>query len=403
MTTNARHALATITLLGIAALGGCSKDGGFFPGMVNHNEGSVDYRVVPIEENKLGELAKSPQGLPEERYVKLGSEFLKPYEAEKDAPKLRTFNVRKKEGADPEPVETIRITLKQAYVRDFPEFGPVGELAVIVNVKETDAGLSTEDIKSGRVVYYTEGARKSSFLNMRDQTVYGPITYKGGDIQIRVSMLELDSKDNSVAKSMLKVIASLGSMVYAPASPVLAALEKIGGSLINLNGDDLEWDYAMRMSRRLKAQKGLTRTDVFDAWVRDGYYVMIRSDPSVERVSKFAGVHDRERFRQPPNWDRLAIDQRTGELLNLSADGTTVTGLYLENSYLVFAVQSGFDPASLEIQDNIATLDKLTQALNTRSDLFSNSVDEITKSVKGLLDQRKTSRERGDNADPNSN
>lgn len=397
MNTNTRSVFAAIAMMSAALLVGCSKDGGFFPGMVNHNEGPVDYRVVPIEENKEGELARSPEGLADERYLKLGSEFLKPYEAEKDAPKLRTFSVRKKEGENPEPVETIRITLKQAFVRDFPEFGPVGELAVIVNVKETDAGLSTEDIKSGRVVYYTEGARKNSFLNMRDQSVYGPITYKGGDIQIRVSMLELDSKDNNVAKSMLKVIASLGSMVYAPASPVLAALEKIGGSLINLNGDDLEWDYAMRLSRRLKAQKGATRSGVFDAWVRDGYYVMIRSDPSVERVSRFSKSHDRERFRQPPDWDRLAIDQRTGELLTLNDQGT-VTGLYLENSYLVFAVQSGFDPASLEIQDNIATLDKLTQALNTRSDLFKTSVDEISQTVKGLLDQRKTNREREDNA-----
>lgn len=35
-----------VTILACAA--GCSGDGDFFPGMLNHNEGAVDYRVAPI-------------------------------------------------------------------------------------------------------------------------------------------------------------------------------------------------------------------------------------------------------------------------------------------------------------------------------------------------------------------
>lgn len=206
-----------------------------------------------------------------------------------------------------ERVKSVRVTLKQSYLREFSENGPVGEVAVLMTVKESRNGLGQQEPKAGRVVYYSEGVRQNAFMNFRDQPVYGPIRYSGDDLQIRISIIELDENDNAVAGAMLKTIASIGSIAYPPSSPVLAALDQIGASLLTLNGPDLEWDYLMRLSAHPPEDVAGTKfSKMYDAWLRDGYFVLLRSDVSADPST-------RQRVSQA-EWSKLYLDPQSGTL-----------------------------------------------------------------------------------------
>ena len=338
-------------------LAGCSGDGGFFPGTLNHNEGAVDYRVAPISIDykdadpwkPAPRIALSEAGLP--------------YHVDSRSIRPKSF----KRGN--EEVQSVRLSLKQAYLRNYAESDPVGEIAVIVNVKESRTGLTGQDVKAGRVVYYTEGARKNAFLNFRDQPVYGPVRYNGGDIQLRLSILELDAKDNSVATSVLKTLATLGSIAYPPSSPVLGALEKVGESVIALNGDDLEWDYAMRFSSRPVSERVGERT--LDAWLMDGYFIFVRSD--VTNAPERARITDHE-------WAGLEFDPNTAMLYKRGADGKTLVE-FTDRSWLVIAVQTGMDSNQLDTEEEIAQLDAVVKAYGDGQNGLAKAADQIATSL----------------------
>lgn len=311
-----------------------------------------------------------------------------------------------------ERVESIRVTLKQAYLRKFRENGPVGEVAVLMTVKESRASLGQQEPRSGRVVYYSEGVRKDAFMNFRDQPVYGPIRYGGDDLQIRVSIIELDDNDNGIAGSMLKSLATLGSVVYPPSSPVLSALDKIGESLLALNGPDLEWDYLMRLSSRPPADPlgdSKWRDSQVDAWLRDGYYVMIRSDTAADQ--------ERRRRISIEDWKNLYLDPYSGILYTKAArpaSNSTHNGMiacntsdgscsfdsgredqfieYTDRSYLVFAIQSGFDSSQLDLAQEAAELGEIVNAFGGANPTLGNAskimADGIAKSIKDLKDRK---------------
>ena len=55
------RAMSLISASLAIGLAGCSNDGGFFPGTLSHNEGAVDYRVVPIVEPPRRSIAASKE------------------------------------------------------------------------------------------------------------------------------------------------------------------------------------------------------------------------------------------------------------------------------------------------------------------------------------------------------
>ncbi|MFO0836443.1 MAG: hypothetical protein U0638_15865 [Phycisphaerales bacterium] len=363
-----------------------------------------------------------------------------------------------------ELVTSVRVTLKQAYLRKFRESGPVGEVAVLMTVKASRSGLGQQDPKAGRVVYYSEGVRKDAFMNFRDQPVYGPFRYDPStDLQIRVSLLELDDSDNKIAGSMLKTLAGLGSIAYPPSSPVLGALDQIGEALLRLNGPDLEWDYLMRLSSRPPSTATQDANSEFekqyDAWLRDGHYVLMRSDTTnvsderrridsdvwntlyldpgtgviyqwVKREDS-AGDTDKKKDTQSSTSDAAksgevkskqpapsessaaggAKDSRAGEIpaedsaipkplpilcprcshpITDEPKGKLVE--YTGRSYLVFAVQTGFDSTELDLAQDAAELNQLIAAYSSGSDTLQSATESmaaaIQDSIKKLKDRK---------------
>jgi hypothetical protein len=319
-------------------------------------------------------------------------------------------------------------------LRKFRESGPVGEVAVLMTVKASRSGLGQQDPKAGRVVYYSEGVRKDAFMNFRDQPVYGPFRYDAStDLQIRVSLLELDDSDNKIAGSMLKTLAGLGSIAYPPSSPVLSALDQIGEALLRLNGPDLEWDYLMRLSSRppstMTQGANVEFEKQYDAWLRDGHYVLMRSDTTNEP--------DGRRRIDSDVWNTLFLDPGTGVIYqwvedtqsvgdaNKNVDESSKTDRaraensasttpqpilcprcshpitdnpkgklveYTGRSYLVFSVQTGFDSTELDLAQDAAELNQLIAAYSSGSDTLQSATESmaaaIQDSIKKLKDRK---------------
>lgn len=289
-----------------------------------------------------------------------------------------------------ETFQTVRVTLKQAYLREFNEGGPVGEVAILMTVKESRTGLGQQEPRAGRVVYYSEGARMNAFMNFRDQPVYGPISYNGDDLQIRVSIIELDESDNAVSGAVLKTLATIGSVAYPPSSPVLAALDQIGSSLLTLNGPDLEWDYLMRLSARPITQAGTTSNwdCSYDAWIRDGYYVLMRSDCT---------DGDRRARIDQSTWDSLELDIESGVIYKRLADKSdgaknVVREPYTDRSYLVFALQTGLDSSHLDLAQEAADLSAVVSAYGSGAQSLGNASETLAKELANSLEKIKQSK-----------
>lgn len=127
-----------------------------------------------------------------------------------------------------------------------------GEIALLATAFELGAGNKIEfpkgavDENAARIVYFDDDVREvGQFLNFSNLPIYGPITYQGRPLFLRLVILELDEEESSVASSLLSQLATLGKTAYPPASPVLGALEEVGSALLSRNGDDVEFRYDM--------------------------------------------------------------------------------------------------------------------------------------------------------------
>lgn len=175
--------------------------------------------------------------------------------------------------------ESVGINLLYGYICDFPEdarsweelkrdygddeevpicwgkearAGVKGEVSILATVFELDGKRKISFTQGeasdpeGRVVYYSEDVRETGQpLNLSNLPMYGPVTYHGKPVFLRFAGVELDQKESKETGALLRSLASLGSKAYPPASPVLAALDKVGGSFLEGQQDDLFFKYEM--------------------------------------------------------------------------------------------------------------------------------------------------------------
>lgn len=150
--------------------------------------------------------------------------------------------------------DIITIHLNQVFINEFVERGASllgfkkrGEIAIVARVAEQDAqtdfDFSVAGRDRGRLVYYSEGVAEKQHLNFSQLPIYGPIEYHGKPLLLEFYIMELDIKENSEISGLLTAAASLGSVAYPPASPVLKVLDTIGGGLLKANKSDIEFKY----------------------------------------------------------------------------------------------------------------------------------------------------------------
>jgi len=130
--------------------------------------------------------------------------------------------------------------------------GVKGEITVLATVFELDGKRKISFAQSsvadpeGRVVYYSEDVREAGQpLNLSNLPMYGPVSYHGKPVFLRFTLVEIDQKESKETGALLRSLASLGSKAYPPASPVLNALNKVGGAFLESQQDDLFFQYEM--------------------------------------------------------------------------------------------------------------------------------------------------------------
>ncbi len=124
-----------------------------------------------------------------------------------------------------------------------------GEIAIVARVFETGQGelpdfRPSATKKLGRLIYYTEDVRTGGhLLNQSMLPIYGPKTYGGNPLFVQLTVLELDIGEAQQIKALLSTLANLGAKAYAPASPVLKALDALGEQLLSGEQDDIEFSF----------------------------------------------------------------------------------------------------------------------------------------------------------------
>lgn len=244
--------------------------------------------------------------------------------------------------------DSLSLHLRSAYIKDFSEdivapyyekafsrqWGKInGEIAIIANAFEGNNGkeLSFEDMREGRVVFYSDDVHERQILNFDNMPIYGPIIYDGSPFIFRISIFELDVVSEQ-AKAMLNTVAQAGATAYPPASPVLELLNGIGSTFFSGDQTDTEFRYTMALD-----PNGGVDT-INHLRLESGNYVLVR-------------VEDRDEENVP--WDELVLDENLGEIYwknKVDAKGRPLS--YQENTYLIVEINKNISDVSVELAEN---------------------------------------------------
>jgi hypothetical protein len=217
-----------------------------------------------------------------------------------------------------------------------------GEIAVVADVVELDGekiiehGTGTSSADKGRLIYYNEDVRETGqFLNFSNLPIYGPVSYSGRPMYVRLFVLELDNEENAQFTSTLTKLASFGGTAYPPASPILSLLKELGSAFVSGNQDDLEFEYEL-------AFDGFAGQATSYAPLAVGTYAFVR-------------LEDRD---MPLDWSTLTLNERTGRLQKGGKD-------YREGTYFTLKVTRN-EPAFLH--DRGQLFEQFREAASQRDD-----------------------------------
>jgi hypothetical protein len=280
------------------------------------------------------------------------------------------YNTRFQEG------DSISLHLRSAYIKTFTEekisdfftnmfsrqrFKTIGEVAIVANAFEEleDRELSFENIRDGRVVFYSNNVHEGQFLNFNNMPIYGPLEYHNAPFAFRISIFELDVVSKQ-AKAMLSTIAQAGAKAYPPASPVLEVLNGLGNTFLDQDQTDTDFRYAMI----LDPQGGSPAINHFTLEV--GNYVFIRSEDRKEKIE----------------WDNLVLNENTGELfVKEDTEGKPLVP-YIKDSYLVVEINKNVSHIGIELaQNNFSDLIDALKDTDESKALSWKSTDNAIKKV----------------------
>lgn len=278
--------------------------------------------------------------------------------------------------------DTVSLHLQQVYIQDFSEawergkasvhLGTVrGEIAVLARVFELTNGETLDFRQSatrklGRLVYYTEDVRLGgTVLNGSALPIYGPIEYGGNPLIIELTILELDIAESNQIKGMLGTLANLGAKAYAPASPVLKALDAVGEQLLSGQQDDIELRYIFALY-----PGGGHKTLQYPRLVA-GDYVVVRQEPQLKRRNPKNG----EAGYIPIPWSTLHFDRNAGRLETCkTVDSTKACTPFRDSTYMVLQINSGFPSVGLDVAQRFSEFQAEIEA-NVDNTAFTQKLD----------------------------
>lgn len=229
--------------------------------------------------------------------------------------------------------DSIAVRLRFSHIDDYVEwFNKDAEIAIVINTFELkngqDIDFSRKGASQGRLVYYSDHIDVDQDLNHLNLPIYGPIEYGGNPFIIDIHVIELDTKKEQT-KALLGTLASVGSIAYAPASPILAMLNKFGKSLIDAN----ENDDIMRFTLMFDPEKPIKdKIPLFRPILSEGNYIFVKKDNNNETI----------------DWSNLSLSLKHWKLENNTSTGNKI---YSGHTYLGLQVIKGMNPLGLNLSE----------------------------------------------------
>lgn len=218
-------------------------------------------------------------------------------------------------GPAPTPCANVGLTSSKHYTR--------GEIVILADAFELgDKKITFNqafDRSEARVVYFSADVRESGqYMNMANLPIYGPITYNGRPMFLRLAIVELDNEENKQLQQMIGDLANFATQAYPPASGALKVLKSVGNTLLSGDQDDVEFDYAMLFD----APGGDAD---FYLPLKVGTYVLVRS-------------HNRSVDPDWPSGSDYIFDNELGRLMADDASETAKKTSLRKYTYLVLKV-----------------------------------------------------------------
>ncbi len=134
--------------------------------------------------------------------------------------------------------DVITISLNTLFIRYIKQEMALGGNQLLVYSEVYD---SPEDATPYSTIIFNQKYQpQNAVLGVVDRVIYGPVKFKGYPIRIRLYVVELDKKDNELAKRILRSIGEAASTAQPHLSPAVGAGVALGNILCAFNEDDYE-------------------------------------------------------------------------------------------------------------------------------------------------------------------
>ncbi len=241
-----------------------------------------------------------------------------------------------------------------------------GELAILGNIKESESFVGV-DRKDQRVFFYSDDVRETGqLLNFSNKTIYGPVKYNGGYLDIAFSIMELDEEENKNLKAVLNSLASLGAKAYPPSSAALETINEVGKTILDSNKDDVTLSYTTRFDPPNVGDI----SKIERAPLQEGFYAVLRN----------------ENRNTEPGWEEVCLNRKLGMLVHC-IDNKPSTKVYREKTWMVFRISRESNAVSAA-NNKFETLEKFRKTQEISNDTpLSKAADILKQKLEKIEEQ----------------
>ena len=222
--------------------------------------------------------------------------------------------------------------------------------------KGGDFNQSDSDI--GRVIFYSDDVLRHQSLNMRNIPIYGPIKLGQAPLAIRLEGHELDTS-SAQEKALLTSLSRAGSAAFAPLSPALEILDRVGSDFIDAQPASTRF---FRFSAVFDRDDG---GNPHHLKLRPGYLILLKD------VSR----------KNAHQWNKLVFCPREGALFWKERKKVTKETCkypkrrhFRNDTYLVIEIGRNVGTGDIDVQQ--VGFDALLKSLNTADEAAAEEISE---------------------------
>lgn len=199
-------------------------------------------------------------------------------------------------------------TLYLKYIQDICNFN----IIMYAEVYEID-----ETATLRRVAFQTRNQAPTSYVNISDVLLYGPNSFSGKPVSIKLYVLELDKEDNAFFSEIVKVLSGIAGNAQPQYGPAIQVVSSIMQYIINSNPDDLEFFQEMTFSPSKYAEKAHYNGASLLAPLEVGDYIIVKKEDdcriAINRWGIFDSVADQS-AKKYFDTSEVYYDPKTGRL-----------------------------------------------------------------------------------------